>query len=141
MGDSLDSAINDIIEASTTATDFLRRLASRPKEIRVELPSIAERLNKEFFPPLPGRLFSVLVPLPGKAWAVYMALRLRSRLEKEQTVTLTTVYLRRFGITRRQKEQALACLEAAQLLTVDRSHGKNPRITLRREHVPWVTEA
>jgi hypothetical protein len=32
----------------------------------------------------------------------------------------------------------LACLEAAQLLTIDRSHGKNPRITLRREHVPWV---
>jgi len=139
MGDSLDNAINDIIAASATATDFLSRLVSRPTEIRVELPSVAERLEKEFFPSLPGRLFTLLAPLPGKAWAVYMVLRLRSRLERAQTVTLTTVSLRRFGITRRQKEQALTCLEAAQLVTVDRSHGKNPRITLRREHVPWVT--
>jgi hypothetical protein len=52
MGDSFDSAINDIIEASTTATDFLSRLASRSTEMRVELPSVAERLEKEFFPTL-----------------------------------------------------------------------------------------
>jgi hypothetical protein len=138
MGDSLDNAINDIIAASMTATDFLSRLASRPTEMRVELPSVAERLDKEFFPPLPGRLFTRLAPLPGKAFAVYMVLRLRSRLEKKPTVTLTTAYLRRFGITRRQKEHALVCLEAAELLTIDRTNGKNPRITLRREHVPWI---
>jgi hypothetical protein len=138
MGDSFDSAINDIIEASTTATDFLSRLASRPKEIRVELPSVAERLDTEFFPTLPGRLFTLLAPLPGKALAVYMVLRLRSRLDRVQTVKLTTAYLRRFGLSPDQKDRALACLEAHHLITVDRTNGKNPRITLRREHVPWV---
>lgn len=139
MGDSLDNAINDIIAASTTATDFLSRLASRPKDIPVELRSVTERLDNEFFPTLPGRLFTMLAPLPGKALAVYMVLRLRSRLERVQTVTLTTSYLRRFGLTPDQKDRALVCLEAAQLITVDRTHGKNPTVTLRREHVPWVT--
>ena len=138
MGDSFDSAITDLIEASTTATDFLSRLASRPQEIRVELPSVAERLNKEFFPPLPGRLFALLAPLPGKALAVYMVLRLRSRLERVQTVTLTSAALQRFGLSPDQKDRALACLEAHHLIAVDRNHGKNPTVTLRREHVPWV---
>jgi hypothetical protein len=138
MGDAFENAITDIIAASTTATDFLSRLASGPTDIRVELPSVTERLDKEFFPPLPGRLFTRLAPLPGKAFAVYMVLRLRSRLERVQTVTLTTAYLRRFGLSPDQKDRALVCLEAAQLITVDRNHGKNPTVTLRREHVPWV---
>ena len=138
MEDAFDSAITDIIEASRTATDFLSRLASRPTDTRGELPSVTERLEKEFFPTLPGRLFTVLAPLPGKALAVYMVLRLRSRLERVQTVTLTSALLGRHGITRRQKDYAVACLEAADLITVDRTNGKNPRITLRREHVPWI---
>ena len=138
MGDAFDTAINDIIEASTTATDFLSRLASRPTEMRVEMPSVTERLDKEFFPPLPGRLFTLLAPLPGKALAVYMVLRLRSRLARVQTVSLTSALLDRHGITRRQKDYAVACLEAVDLITVDRTNGKNPQITLRREHVPWV---
>jgi hypothetical protein len=138
MADDLDTLIAGVIEASTTASDFLSRLAAHSQETRVELPCVTERLQKEFYPPLPGPLFSVLVSLPGKAWAVYMVLRRLSRLKKVQTVSLTTVALSRFGITRRQKEHALTCLEAVHLLTVDRAHGKNPRVTLRAEDVPWV---
>ena len=138
MGDSLDAMITQLIEASTTASEFLTGLDAQPTEKPIETPSLAQRRDTRFFPPLPGRLFAILAPLPGKALAVYMLLRLRSRLDKKQTVTLKTAALRPDGISHDQKLRALTCLEAAQLITVDRSHGKNPRVTLRPEHVPWV---
>jgi hypothetical protein len=71
MDDTFDKMLGELIEASTTASDFLTRLASRPLERRIELRSVTERLDKEFYPALPGRVFSVLALLPGKAWAVY----------------------------------------------------------------------
>jgi len=138
MDDGFEALIDQLITSSSTVSDLLSGLGSTPGGIPVETPGLTARLDKEFFPTLPGRLFARLVLLPGKAWAVYMVLRLRSRLDKRQTVPLTSTYLRRFGITRRQKEQALASLEAAHLITVERSNGKNPQVALRAEDVPWV---
>ena len=133
MGDIWEN----IIQASRSVEDFCRKLETHT-EIPGEVPSVAARRDRQFFPPLPGRLFRTLAPLPGKALALYMILRLRSRLECRQTVALTSTFVAQFGITRRQKALALACLETQQLIAVDHRHGQNPRVTLRAEDVPWV---
>jgi hypothetical protein len=49
---------------------------------------------------------------------------------KSQTVSLSTVRLREYGITRWQKETALDHLVRAGLITVVTQHGKNPWVTL-----------
>jgi hypothetical protein len=136
--DTLDTHITGLIETSTTVSEFLDGLAVRSPDTPHELPCTTKRLDKEFYPPLPGRLFSILVRLPGKAWAVYLVLYQHSCLRKRLTVSLTSVSLSRFGITRKQKYYALAVLEAAQLITLDRTNGKNPTVSLRPEHTPWV---
>jgi hypothetical protein len=133
MGDIWEN----IIQASSSVEDFFRKLEA-PTEIPLEVPSVAARRDRQFFPPLPGRLFRLLAPLPGKALALYMILRLRSRLECRQTVVLTSTFVTQFGITRSQKALALACLETHKLIMVDHRHGKNPRVTLRVEDVPWI---
>ena len=56
-----------------------------------------------------------------------------SRLERRPTVKLTSAFLARFGITHDQKTRALACLEEAGLMTIQRHHGKNPVVTLLAE--------
>ena len=43
---------------------------------------------------------------------------------------LTTCNLQRFGLTRWQKLRALRILEKARVITVCRTHGKNPLVTL-----------
>jgi hypothetical protein len=137
-GDAFDSMIAELIETGSHLPNVLTHLRRDPVGIPIETPHLTARLDKEYYTGLPGRLFNALARLPGAAWVVYMVLRRRSRLEKAATVPLTTVALGRFDITRRQKAQALACLEKAGLITVDRKHGKNPRVTLRAEDVPWV---
>ena len=127
----------DFIQASSTVQDFFHNLETHT-EVPIEVPSVAARRDRQFFPPLPGRLFRMLAPLPGKALALYMILRLRSRLECRQTVGITSTFVAQFGISPRQKALALACLETHQLIAVEQRHGKNPRVTLRVEDVPWV---
>jgi hypothetical protein len=68
--------------------------------------------------------------LPGKALAVYLVLLRRARREETVRVKLTSTALVGFGITRRQKDNALRALEEARLIVVERQHGKNPAVTL-----------
>jgi DNA-binding transcriptional ArsR family regulator len=99
----------------------------------IELPTIAARRDRQYLPTIPERLFCALVPLPGKALAVYMVLRLRSRLSGRRSVSLTSTLLARFGIDKNQKARALACLEEAGLIVIRRQNGKNPVVTLLAE--------
>jgi len=62
-----------------------------------------------------------------------MLLMFRSRLQRSARVSCTTAWLARFGVTHDQKTRALACLEKAKLLTIERHHGKNPVVTLTPE--------
>jgi hypothetical protein len=81
-------------------------------------------------PALPERVFCLLGGLPGKAWMIYLVTALRSRLEKNPDVELSTCFLKRFGLTRNDKWRALPHLERAGLIRVGRRARKNPTITV-----------
>lgn len=97
------------------------------------LPSITARRERQFMPALPERVFCQVAALPGKALAVYLVVTLRSRLERSQTVTLTSAFLARFGLSRREKARALQQLEDAGLITVERRPRRNPVVTLQEQ--------
>jgi hypothetical protein len=98
--------------------------------VQSETPTVKARRDNQFLPAIPERVFIQLVKLPRKALAVYMVILLRCRLEKSKTVTLTTAFLSRFGLTRKDKAHALIQLEAAGLLKVERRERRNPTVTL-----------
>jgi hypothetical protein len=97
--------------------------------VKVETPFLRAKRDRQFLM-VPERAFCRLVPLPGRSWAVYMVLLLRTRLEKSSTVSLTGCFVRRFGLTKDDKFRALQQLEHAGLIRVERERGKNPRVTL-----------
>ncbi len=68
--------------------------------------------------------------LPGRALHVYLAVRHRCDLQREQTVTLPAAYLQAFGIGKDAKRRALAELETAGLIRVERFIGRTARVTL-----------
>jgi len=129
MENSADG-IDAIIAASSTVSNFFRN-RNTDKEVRVELPSVAARRDRQFIPALPGRLLTVLAPLPGKALAVYLVLWRRSRVTRHPTVMVTAAAMAQVGISHDQKTRGLTVLEKAGLITVERLVGKNPQVTLR----------
>ncbi len=68
--------------------------------------------------------------LPGRALHVYLSIRHRCDLRREQMVTLPAAYLRAFGIGKDVKRRALAELETAGLIRVERLVGRTARVTL-----------
>ncbi len=66
----------------------------------------------------------------GRALHVYLAIRHRCDLRREQMVTLPAAYLRAFGIGKDVKRRALAELETAGLIRVERLVGRTARVTL-----------
>ena len=70
--------------------------------------------------------------LPGRGLHVYLAIRHRCDLRREMTVTLPANYLQTFGIGRDVKRRALAELETAGLIRVERLVGRTARVTLVR---------
>jgi hypothetical protein len=104
-------------------------------ETRVETPTVKARRDRQFLPPLPERVFCELVKLPRKAMAVYMVIRLRTKLERSRTVAVTTCFLQRFGLTRKDKYHALPLLERVGLLRIEQPGrgGRNPVVTLRED--------
>ena len=88
-----------------------------------------------FFGNVPPSLIRLVSPLPGRALATYMAVWDRSKLEmhkgKVVSVTLPNAFaLDPWGVDRHAKGRALRALEGAGLISVTRSIGHAPRITL-----------
>jgi hypothetical protein len=81
-------------------------------------------------PALSQTVFRQLVRLPRRAWAVYCVLLLRCRLNRGQTVTLTSSFLSRFGLSRNDKARGLIDLEEAGLIRVERRPRRNPTLTV-----------
>ena len=71
--------------------------------------------------------------LPGRALALYLAVRHRADLTRGQAVTLPTAYLRDWGIDRHAKARGLAALENAGLVTVERRPGRSVGVTVTHD--------
>jgi hypothetical protein len=98
--------------------------------VKVGLSARPHKPGGQFLPALPERVFCRLVRLPRRAWAVYTVLRLRGRLNRSQTVVLTSSFLSRFGLNRMDKSRGLSDLESAGLIRVERRDRRNPAVTL-----------
>ena len=68
--------------------------------------------------------------IPGRALHVYLAIRHRCDLRREQTITLPAAYLQTFGIGKDVKRRALMELETVGLIRVERLPGRTARVTL-----------
>jgi DNA-binding transcriptional ArsR family regulator len=71
--------------------------------------------------------------LPGKALAVYLAIRHRTDLTRKNAVKLPAGLMRDLGVSKDAKARALRQLEAAGMITVRRQDGQSPIIALKRE--------
>lgn len=80
--------------------------------------------------PIPLTLINQATRLPGKAWHVYAAIWYLVGIKRHSTVNLTNNALDQFNVSRDSKYRALKALEKAGLLTVVRTNGKNPQVTL-----------
>ncbi len=68
--------------------------------------------------------------LPGRTLHLYLAIRHRCDLRQSRAVTLPSAYLRSWGLDKHAKSRALAGLELARLITVDRNRGHTVVVTL-----------
>ena len=81
--------------------------------------------------PVPLALLQKAAPLPGKALALYLAIRHRFDLRRTPEVTLPADYLAAWGINKDAKRRSLATLEAAGLIrVVGRGPGRSIRVAL-----------
>lgn len=81
--------------------------------------------------PIPIAWLSTACRLPGKALHVGLAIWYRKRVFKKPEVPVTPHLLETFGVDRRTGYRALANLEAADLVKVDRRRGRSPRVTIQ----------
>ena len=101
--------------------------------IRVETPWSRrgrQRINGRFLKKAPLPLLQEAARLPGRALALYLAIRHRSDLKRGQAVTLPAAYLKDWGIDRHAKDRALVALEYADLISVERRQGHPVRVTV-----------
>jgi hypothetical protein len=105
----------------------------RISEVLIELPSRQERRKRRFLPSLSLALFCQLIHLPGKALAVYLIVLQRSRMKGKNPVMLSSAYLKQFGLMRWDKSRALATLEKAGLVRIEKRGRKNPLVHLVKE--------
>ena len=68
--------------------------------------------------------------LPGRALHLYLAIRHRCDLRRAKTTTLPSAYLRTWSLDKYAKRRALAELEGAGLIAVDRRPGRTAVVTL-----------
>ena len=68
--------------------------------------------------------------LPGRTLHLALALRLIALSQHTLQVQLGNIAALQFGLDRNAKYRALACLEAAGLVTVSRKLGRSPTVTI-----------
>ena len=80
--------------------------------------------------PIPLDWLSAAARLPGKSLHVGIALWFMGGLTKSRVVPLSNITSLRFGLDRNAKYRALAWLEEAGLVAVERKLGRAPIVTL-----------
>ena len=83
--------------------------------------------------PILMRDIAVAAKLPGKALAVYLAIRHRIDLTRSAAVKLPARLMFELGVGKDAKARALRQLEAAGLVIVERKRGRSPVITITQE--------
>jgi hypothetical protein len=74
--------------------------------------------------------------LPGRTLHLAMTLHLLAVAKNTSRVELSNVASLQFGLDRNAKYRALACLERAGLVRVERKLGRSPLVTLLRSEGP-----
>ena len=101
-----------------------------------ELPTTAshrERQKKQerfLKGPIPLYLLQRATKLPGAALPVYLMARHRADLTGADTVTLTSAYLRDWGISADRCRRALNALTTENLVSIKKVTGRSTRVTL-----------
>ena len=106
------------------------RLPLRPKVCtsrRLPRPKAGEKFLKG---PIPLNWISTAARLPGKSLHVGIAVWFTASLAKSATVPLSNLASLPFGLDRNAKYRALAWLEEAGLISVERRLGRSPVVTL-----------
>lgn len=80
--------------------------------------------------PIPWKWISRASTLPGRVLQVAMLLWLGTGMKHGGPVTLSAKGLASLGVSKQAARRALAQLESAQLVTVERHSGRLPRVTL-----------
>lgn len=115
----------DVNALSLTGTARLERARTRPSRPPRHRPG--ERFLKG---PIPLGWLIRAAGLPGKALQVALAIWYRAGVERTGSITLTTTLTQTFNVDRYAKRRALAALEKAKLVTVQRTDGRNPQVTI-----------
>lgn len=98
---------------------------------RLPRPRAGERFLKG---PIPMDWLSTAARLPGKSLHVAIAVWFTASLNKSATVPLSNLAGLPFGLDRNAKYRALAWLEEAGLIEVERKLGRAPIVTLLGSH-------
>lgn len=96
-----------------------------------------------FFRPrkIPGSWYEAAAQLPSSAFRAGLALWHLSTIAKANTVKVSGVWLKRFGVPHRSRHRALQTLEAAGLIRVERKRGRCPIVEiLPAPNLPPITE-
>jgi hypothetical protein len=92
---------------------------------------VQPELTREYLRgPIPLDWLSTAARLPGKSLHVGIALWFMSELQKSRVVPLSNLTSLCFGLDRNAKYRALAWLEEASLVAVERKLGRTPIVTI-----------
>src|SRR5262245_393220 len=116
------------LDLNNFAVDGVPSLDSLLASLPPSSPS--SRRKWGYTPTVPGYAVYRASLLPGKALLVYLLLHMRCKLDRKRTVSLTTVFAGRYGVSPNNKSRALAALEGDGLVRVMRRNGRNPTVTL-----------
>jgi len=111
----------------------VRRIPERLSEDSKRRRAKKVKRDKQAFVrgPIPLSWVQEASRLPGKALAVAMAVYYRDGFEgKREPVAITGKLLEGFGVNTKAGYRALAALEQAGLIAVERHRGRCPRVTL-----------
>jgi len=80
--------------------------------------------------PIPRRWLRIAARLPGKSFNLAVMIWCAASMAGSRTVTISNVDALGFGLERNAKYRALAWLEDANLIAVERKPGRSPIVTL-----------
>jgi hypothetical protein len=86
--------------------------------------------------PIPGFWIGTAAQLPGKALHVALGIWSEAQMKRSAMIVFSHTAAARFGVKRNAARRALAALEAAGLIIVNRATGRCPRVTITECSAP-----